>query len=45
MKEQIKNLMRFIDNFNGELSIKKNEIYHKDKLVATFTKERIWLRE
>jgi hypothetical protein len=34
-KEGVKKIMRFIMNYEGELTIKKNEIYEGDLKVAT----------
>jgi hypothetical protein len=42
-KEEIKNLMRFIWNFNGELTIKKNKIYFQDKVIAIFKGNKAYI--
>lgn len=42
-KEQVIQLMRFIDNYEGELTIKKHEIYDGHVLVATFNGNKAYL--
>ncbi len=35
-KERLLAAWNFINNFDGELVIKKNKVYHNQKLVYTF---------
>ena len=44
-KEEIKNLMRFIMNFNGELTIGKNKIYSCGKVIAIFKGNKAYIGE
>lgn len=42
-KEEIKNLMRFIWDFDGELTIKQNKIYFQDKVIALFKGKKAYI--
>lgn len=44
-KEEIKNLMRFIMDFNGELTLRKNKIYNCGKVIAIFKGNKAYIGE
>lgn len=44
-KEEIKNLMRFIMDFNGELTLRKNKIYSGGKVIAIFKGNKAYIGE
>lgn len=44
-KEEIKSIMRFIDNFAGELIIRNNVVYFNGRIVATFENKKAVIYE
>ncbi len=36
MKQEIVKITDFINNFDGELTVKLSGVYHKNKLIAKF---------
>ena len=43
-KERIDKFTYFIDNFDGELVVSNNKVYHNSILIAVFTNDNVVIK-